>query len=76
VNEGFWLIRLAAEKICQAPLAAIDIPFSTNFIGACMLSSLLNRAGQNRLGQTPDLRAIPAVQMVREMIGDFPGIFA
>ena len=41
VNEGFCLILLAAENTCQMPLAAIDIPFSTYFIGACMSVLLL-----------------------------------
>src|SRR5688572_19002338 len=36
MNEGFWLILLAVEKTCQRPLAAIAIPFSTYFIGACI----------------------------------------
>src|SRR5688572_9865541 len=36
MNEGFCLILLAVENTCQAPLAAIDRPFSTYFIGACM----------------------------------------
>jgi hypothetical protein len=41
VNEGFCLILLAAENTCQTPLAAIDRPFSTNFIGACIATLLL-----------------------------------
>src|SRR5688572_30882251 len=36
VNEGFCLIRFAAENTCQIPLAATAIPFSTYFIGACI----------------------------------------
>src|SRR5688572_14639133 len=36
VNEGFCCIALAAAKTCQAPLAAIDSPFSTYLIGACI----------------------------------------
>src|SRR5882672_8850733 len=41
VNEGFSLILLAAENTCQTPLAAIDSPFSTYFIGACILAPSL-----------------------------------
>ena len=51
VNEGFCLILLAAENTCQMPLAAIDSPFSTYFIGACMQSS------PHADGSGPELRA-------------------
>ena len=36
MKEGFWLILLATENTCQAPLAARERPFSTYFMGACM----------------------------------------
>jgi hypothetical protein len=36
MNEGFCLILLAVENTCHTPLAAIDRPFSTYFIGACI----------------------------------------
>ena len=45
MNEGFCLILLAAENTCQTPLAAIDSPFSTYFIGACMRLSFAAGSG-------------------------------
>src|SRR3954467_9173479 len=36
VNDGFCLIWLAVLKTCHSPLAVIDSPFSTYFIGACI----------------------------------------
>src|SRR3954471_21654195 len=44
VKDGFWLIWLAVLKTCHRPLAAIDSPFSTYFIGACIQSSPLERS--------------------------------
>src|SRR5687768_14638660 len=48
VNEGFWLILLAAENTCHMPLAAMDSPFSTYFIGACMRHSSKRPVGPRR----------------------------
>src|SRR3954464_15157030 len=36
VSEGFWRILFRPLKTTQAPLAAIDSPFSKYLIGACM----------------------------------------
>src|ERR1041384_4705005 len=36
VNDGRWLILLSVLNTLQAPLAAIDSPFSTNLIGLCI----------------------------------------
>src|SRR5436190_5486198 len=37
VNDGRWLILFRLLNTTQAPLAAIERPFSTYLIGACML---------------------------------------
>src|SRR3954471_19246624 len=50
VKDGFWLIWLAVLKTCHSPLAAIDSPFSTYFIGACIQVSPL---GRSRTGVGP-----------------------
>src|SRR5262245_57064219 len=42
VTEGFGLILLSRENTCQAPLAAIDKPFSTYLMGGCMALSPQN----------------------------------
>src|SRR5688572_7404627 len=56
VNEGFCLIRLTVENTCQMPLAAIDIPFSTYLIGACIQSV----SSQNAVRLKPDTTSRPA----------------
>src|SRR4051812_21917613 len=35
-NDGRWLILLRLLNTTQAPLAAMESPFSTNLIGLCM----------------------------------------
>src|SRR5262245_27331974 len=39
VNEGRWLILFKLLKITQAPLAAIERPFSAYLTGLCMAKS-------------------------------------
>src|SRR5437867_6985651 len=41
VNDGFCLIRFRPLNTYQAPLAAMDSPFSAYLMGACMFASLL-----------------------------------
>src|SRR6187401_1131936 len=55
VKDGFWLIRLAVLNTCHNPLAAIDSPLSTYFIGACIQVSPhgLSRTGVGP-GALPD----------------------
>ena len=65
VNDGFWLILLAAEKTCQTPLAAIDSPFSTYLIGACMRLSPCAASP----GQQPKAR-LDLAQLVRGAASD------
>src|SRR6476469_10464805 len=50
VKEGFCLIWLAVLNTCHSPLAVIDSPFSTYFIGACIQVSPL---GRSRTGVGP-----------------------
>ena len=71
VNEGFWLILLAVEKTCQMPLAAIDSPFSTYFIGACMRLVSSVAAGRSRPGSRRWCRLSSAqvLAAIPEMIG-------
>src|SRR5712691_7910380 len=53
VKEGFCLILLAAENTCQTPLAAIDSPFSTYFIGACIANLLMSGPWTSSGGEEP-----------------------
>src|SRR5437867_503950 len=41
VNDGFCRIWFRPLKTYQAPVAAMDSPFSTYLMGACMFASLL-----------------------------------
>ena len=36
MNDGFWLILFSLLNTTQAPLAAIESPFSKYLMGACM----------------------------------------
>src|SRR3954465_4263506 len=40
MNEGRWLILFKPLNTTQAPLAAMESPFSAYLMGACMLSLL------------------------------------
>src|SRR4030095_13796727 len=77
MNEGFCLILLAVENTCHIPLAAIDRPFSTYFIGACISVSSISRFWFRRPGlvvQTGKFlvnKAGPALQLARR--GPSPG---
>src|SRR5687767_13964990 len=48
MKEGFCEILLATENTCQAPFAAIESPFSTYFMGACMPFTPWRRTGEPR----------------------------
>src|SRR5688572_25877982 len=45
MNDGRWLIRFSRENTCQAPSAAIENPFSTYLIGACIDAVSLGLVG-------------------------------